>query len=317
MWSDFIASSRDPNIDMASSRKSIYGALVANLLIAITKFIAGGISNSASMFSEGIHSLVDTGNQLLLLLGIKRSKKPADAKHPFGYGRELYFWSFIVSILIFGLGGGLSVYQGISHIIHPEPLGEPTLNYIVLIVSLVFEGISFVIAIREFNVIRGDMHWWKVVVTSKDPSTFLVLFEDAAALLGLLIVLICLLIAHSFGIPWLDGLASLLVGLVLVAVSGILARESRSLLMGESISPETKGKVNVLVGENPHVRGVKEIISTYQSPTEVVLLVMVVFRNDLTTQTLNTAIADIRDTIQKNFKLIRYVFVQPIAETSN
>ncbi|RZK31132.1 MAG: cation diffusion facilitator family transporter, partial [Hymenobacter sp.] len=176
---------------MASSKNSIYAALASNLLIAITKFIAGAISNSAAMIAEGVHSLVDTVNELFLLLGLHRSKKLPDATHPFGYGKELYFWSFIVSIMIFGLGGGISIYQGIAHIIKPEELGDPTINYIVLSLSIVFEGASLMVAIRHFNEVRGTTPWWQAVVKSKDPSSFLVLFEDAAAVAGLFIVMIC------------------------------------------------------------------------------------------------------------------------------
>src|ERR1700712_3857581 len=166
---------------MATAAKkhiSIYGALAANVLIAVTKFIAGAFTGSSSMISEGIHSVVDTANQLLLLYGLKRSKKPADQSRPFGYGKGLYFWSFIVSISIFGLGGGISIYQGIIHIITPVVMHDPVWNYAVLFLSILFEGGSFLIALREFNSVRGDLSIWKAIVKSKDPSNFLVLFED-------------------------------------------------------------------------------------------------------------------------------------------
>ena len=176
---------------MAKTNRSIYSALIANLLIAITKFIAGTFSNSAAMISEGVHSLVDTINEVLLLFGIKQSKKPADARRPFGYGKELYFWSFIVSILIFSLGGAVSIYQGYLHIKEPETIGDPTWNYVVLFLSIIFESISLVIAIKEFNKTRGALSWWEAIKKSKDPASFLVLFEDAAAVMGLIIVLIC------------------------------------------------------------------------------------------------------------------------------
>lgn len=296
---------------MASSKISIYSALAANLLIAVTKFIAGTISKSSSMLAEAIHSLVDTANQLLLLLGISRSKKAPDSNHPFGYGKELYFWSFIVSILIFGLGGGLSIYQGIIHIIHPEELGSPTISYIVLALSIAFEGTSLVIAIKEFNKVKGDLSWWDAIVKSKDPSSFLVLFEDSAAVAGLFIVLICMFLSHRFNLPWLDGLASLLVGLLLVAVSAILARESRSLLMGEGIAPETKVKLTALVERHPAVRQVQHILSTYQSPREVVLMLIVAFKDDLTTTDINLAIDEIRQNVKNEFKLVRFVIIQP------
>ena len=296
---------------MASSNKSIYSALAANLLIAVTKFIAGAFTNSAAMISEGIHSVVDTVNQILLLYGLKRSKKPATPKRPFGYGRELYFYSFIVSILIFGLGGGISIYQGIIHILKPEALGDPLWNYVVLALSIVFEGTSLVIAAREFNATRGEEGWWDAIVRSKDPSSFLVLFEDGAAVLGLLIVMICMFFSHRYHLPQLDGLASLLVGLVLVGVSMILARESRSLLMGESISNLSRQKIIVMTEKDPAVTKVMNIISTYQSPHEVILMLIIAFKDDLDTQEINEAIERVRNAVKEEFKLVRFVIIQP------
>ena len=192
---------------MAKANKSIYSALVANLLIAVTKFIAGAFTNSSSMIAEGIHSTVDTSNQLLLLYGLKRSTKPADQYRPFGYGKELYFWSFIVSIMIFGLGGVLSVSQGITHMRHPEELVDPGWNYAVLALSFVFEGASLWVAIKEFNKTRNGLTWWKAIVKSKDPSGFLVLFEDGAAVMGLIIVFVLMVLSHNLNLPFLDGLA--------------------------------------------------------------------------------------------------------------
>lgn len=296
---------------MASSNKSIYSALAANLLIAVTKFAAGAFSNSAAMISEGIHSLVDTVNQILLLFGLKRSKKPADALRPFGYGRELYFYSFIVSILIFGLGGGISIFQGIIHIISPEPLGNPTWNYVVLALSVVFEGTSLIIAGKEFNQTRAGETWWNAIVKSKDPSTFLVLFEDGAAVLGLFIVMICMFIGHNYDIPQLDGVASLLVGLLLVGVSLILARESRSLLMGEGISESSKKRITEICEKDSSVLKVMRIISTYQSPEDVMLMLIVAFRDDLDTQEINEGIERLRSEIRNEFKLIHFVIIQP------
>ncbi|WP_158799489.1 cation diffusion facilitator family transporter [Pedobacter sp. L105] len=296
---------------MAKSNKSIYAALAANVLIAVTKFTAGAFSNSASMISEGIHSLVDTVNQVLLLFGLRRSRKPADATRPFGYGKELYFYSFIVSILIFGLGGGISIYQGIIHIITPKSLGDPTWNYIVLASSVLFEGTSFVIAAKEFNKIRGHDKWWDAIVRSKDPSSFLVLFEDGAAVIGLLTVIICMFLSHRYNLPQLDGLASLLVGLLLVAASLILARESRSLLMGEGVSKDTRQMITKLVENDPAVLKVINIISTYQSPDEILLVLIVAFREDLDTQDINETIERIRIEIKEKFKLMRFVIIQP------
>jgi len=296
---------------MAKNNKSIYSALAANLLISITKFIAGAISNSASMISEGIHSLVDTANQLLLLYGLKRSHKKPDALRPFGYGKELYFWSFVVSILIFGLGGGLSIYQGIAHIRKPEILGNPTINYWVLGFSFVFEGSSLIIAIKEFNNVRAGLSWWRAIIKSKDPSSFLVLFEDGAAVLGLLIVFVMMYCSHKFNLPYLDGLASVLVGLLLVFVSLILARESRSLLMGEGIAAETQKKIIAMVEQDEMVVKVISVLSDYQSPEEIVLMLIVAFEEGLDTEDITTAIERIRKTIKSEYHLVRFVLIQP------
>ncbi|MDN3547090.1 cation diffusion facilitator family transporter [Mucilaginibacter aquaedulcis] len=296
---------------MASSNKSIYSALAANLLIAITKFVAGFISNSAAMLSEGVHSVVDTANQLLLLLGLHQSKKKPDARHPFGYGKELYFYSFIVSILIFGLGGGVSVYQGISHIIHPDLPGNPTWSYVVLCSSVVFEGTSFIISAKEFNKLRGDQTWWQAITNSKDPSTFLVLFEDGAAVIGLFIVMICLFLGHRYHLDYLDGVASLLVGLLLIGVSVILARESRSLLMGEGIGKQTKARIEEIVEEDADVLKLMHILSTYQSPSEILIMLIVAFKADLNTDEINEAISRIRNRVKDEYNLIHFVIIQP------
>ncbi|MGZ3754984.1 MAG: cation diffusion facilitator family transporter [Mucilaginibacter sp.] len=296
---------------MNASKISIYSALVANLLIAITKFIAGSISNSAAMIAEGVHSLVDTVNELLLLLGLGLSKRKPDQYHPLGYGRELYFWSFVVSILIFGLGGGLSIYQGIAHMIEPIKLGDPKWSYFVLIMSVLFEGSSLVIAAKQFNKLRAGQSWWKAIIRSKDPSTFLVLFEDGAAVAGLFIVAICLYLSHHFNKPYLDGLASLLVGLILIFVSLILARESRSLLMGEGMRTESKLRITKIVEEDKAVLKLMHLLSTYQAPDEILLMLIVAFKPNLDTAEINDSIDRIRDKIKSEFKLVRFVIMQP------
>ncbi|MDR6733355.1 cation diffusion facilitator family transporter [Sphingobacterium sp. 2149] len=296
---------------MNNNKKSIYSALVANLLIALTKFLAGSFTNSSSMISEGIHSTVDTVNQILILYGLKRSKKAPDQSHPFGYGKELYFWSFVVSILIFGLGGALSIYQGVIHIRNPELMKNPFWNYVVLILSLIFEGTSFIIAMKEFNKTRNGMGWWKAMIKSKDPSSFLVVFEDGAAVAGLITVMILMALSHALQIPELDGLASIIVGLLLVFVSFILARESRSLLMGEGIASETRTEIARLVEQDVCVIKTKNILSTYQSPEDVVLMLIIDFKDHLDTEDITEAINRIRTTIKTKFKFIHYVIIQP------
>jgi cation diffusion facilitator family transporter len=295
------------------NNKSIYAALAANLLIAITKFVAGSITRSAAMISEGIHSVVDTLNQVLLLYGLRQSRKPPDHQHPFGYGKELYFWSFIVSILIFSLGGGLSIYHGIRFLLNPVEPGNPTVNYIVLGASLVFEGISFGIALKEFNQTREGMGWWKAIIVSKDPSSFLVLFEDAAAVMGLLIVLVLIMIGHYFDIPEMDGIASIAVGALLVAVSMVLGRESRSLLMGEGMPPDTQKKIKSLAEGDMSVLKVNNVMSTYQSPEEVVLMLIITFKADLDTEDISKAITRIRSDIKREFERVEFVIIQPHA----
>lgn len=296
---------------MASSNKSIYSALAANLLIALTKFIAGFFSNSAAMIAEGVHSVVDTANQVLLLFGLRQSRKKPDATHPFGYGKELYFYSFIVSILIFGLGGGVSMFQGIYHIIHPDVLGVPKWNYIVLGISVIFEGSSLVIAAKEFNKLRGDNTWWQAITKSKDPSTFLVLFEDSAAVIGLFIVAICMYLGHTYHINYMDGLASLLVGILLICVSLILARESRSLLMGEGIGSTTKKRITEIVEQDQDVLKLMHILSTYQSPSEIVLMLIIAFKKNLDTAGINEAISRVRNIVKDEYNLVHFVIIQP------
>jgi cation diffusion facilitator family transporter len=296
---------------MSKNNKSIYSALIANLLIAITKFVAGAFTGSSSMISEGIHSVVDTMNQVLLLYGLKVSRRPPDRTHPLGYGRELYFWSFIVSILIFSLGGGLSIYHGIHFIQDPTELGDPTWNYVVLGLSLVFEMISFGVAIKEFNVIRGSMGWWKAIITSKDPASFLVLCEDAAAVLGLVIVGVFMVLSHALDMPVLDGVASISVGALLVGVSFILGRESRSLLMGEGISQELGEKIRDLASKDEAVLRVEKVLSTYQSPEEIVLMLIITFQPELKTPDISDAVGRIRRNVKEEFAHVEFVIIQP------
>lgn len=296
---------------MAKSYKAIYGALVANILIAITKFIAGFITRSSSMIAEGVHSSVDTLNEVFLLYGIKRSRRPPDLQRPFGYGRELYFWSFVVSLMIFGLGGGISLYQGVLHIIHPVPMRKPVYNYVVLALSMLFEGASLAIAMKEFGKTKGDQSWWRAIVNSKDPSSFLVLLEDGAAVLGLLVVLFFTIAEEQLHAPFLDGVATCIVGLVLVAVSLVLARESRSLLMGEGVSSFSRSQIVKIAERDPAVEKVLHVLSSYQSPDEVLLMLIIAFKKDLETAEIIDAIERIRDNVQKQFKLIRFIIVQP------
>ena len=211
----------------------LFGALAANLGIAIAKFVAASITGSSSMLSEGFHSVVDSLNQVLLLYGGHRANRPPDHQHPFGYGRELYFWAFVVAILIFAVGAGISIYEGYVHYTSPEELTDPTINYVVLGVAALMEGTSWTIAVREFASSKGEGSWWEEIKRSKDPSVFVVLFEDSAALAGLLVAALGVWASHAFNMPELDGVASMVIGVILAAVAITLAREAKGLLIGE------------------------------------------------------------------------------------
>lgn len=222
---------------MTSSKLALYGAIGANVAIAVTKLLVAGITGSSAMLSEGIHSSVDTFNGVLLLVGIRLSQRPATPEHPFGHGKELYFWSLIVAVLIFGLGGGVSFYEGVQHIRRPQALHDPTWNFVVLGMAAIFEGISFTIALRQFLRQAGTTPFWEAIDQSKDPTTYTVLAEDSAALLGLLIAAVGIGLSHRFDMPVLDGVASLLIGLLLAVVATFLTWQSRDLLIGEGIRP--------------------------------------------------------------------------------
>ena len=301
---------------MAASKLPLYTALGANLAIAVTKFIAAGVTGSSAMLSEGIHSVVDTLNEILLLYGIKRSQKPADAKRPFGYGKELYFWAFIVSILIFGIGGGISFYEGITHILHPELIKDPHWNYIVLAIAFVFDGISFITAQREFTRQRGSTPFWQAVRHSKDPSTFVVWFEDAADLLGLTVAFLGVFLGHYFQNPYFDGAASILIGGILTFISLVLARESRSLLMGETVDPHILQQVTALTEAHPTVHRVNHHLSMFMAPEEIILVLLVAFKEEVksaeVTQAIQ-AIQAIRISIQERFPAMKQIFIEPEA----
>lgn len=260
-----------------TSKLPIYGALGANFLIAVMKFVAAFFTGSSAMLSEGIHSTVDSANQLLLLLGISRSQKPADDTHPFGYGKEIYFWTLIVAVLIFGLGGGMSIYEGISHVLNPGELKDPTWNYWVLIGAIVFEGASFVIAIRHFNKARGNTPIFKALGDSKDPTLFAVIYEDAAALLGLIIALAGVYLSHALQNPMIDGISSIIIGLVLAVVAIIMVIESRHLLVGESANPDLVQSVHKMVKDYPHVENAHPPLTMQLAPHEVLMVLNVHF----------------------------------------
>lgn len=297
---------------MASKNIAVYSALFANLAIAVTKFIAAAVTGSSAMVSEGIHSVVDTGNEILLLLGIHKSKRPPDENRPFGYGKDLYFWSFIVSLLIFGVGAGISFYEGISHLQHPTVVKDPFWNYIVLAFALVFDGTSFVIALRQFNKERGTTTFWKAVKQSKDPTNFVVLFEDAADVLGLIVAFTGVWLGHYLNNPYFDGIASIIIGVILTGVSAVLAKESYSLLMGETASPKVLEHVMQLANGEQNIIRVEHPLSMFLGPEEIVLVLYAVFPNDLTTREINSTIERIKKKIIDEYPFFKRIIIQPL-----
>jgi cation diffusion facilitator family transporter len=294
---------------MASSKLPIYSALAANFLIAATKFVAAGFSGSAAMASEGIHSLVDTANEILLLVGIQQSKRPADEKRPFGYGKELYFWAFIVSVLIFAVGGGISFYEGVAHLRHPHKMEDPFWNYIVLAIAFALDGISFVLAIREFNKQRGSTPFWEAVKVSKDPSTFVVLFEDAADVLGLVVAFLGIYLGHLYNNPYFDSIASIIIGIMLTSISVVLANESRSLLMGETLSKAALDRI-VNLCNAPQVVSVQRPKSMYMGPDEVILVISIEFVPNLNAEVMHALMNKIKADVKQEFPEVQRIFIE-------
>ncbi|MEM7304358.1 MAG: cation diffusion facilitator family transporter, partial [Pseudomonadota bacterium] len=251
---------------MSSSKKVIYAALIGNSAIAVAKFVMAAITGSAAMFSEGIHSLVDTGNQILLLLGLKRSRRPADPQFPFGYGKEVYFWSFVVALLIFAGGAGLSIFKGVQHILHPEEITSPYLNYIVLGIAIVIEASVFIVAVREFNSYRGSQGFLEAIHKGKDPAMFVVLLEDSAAILGLLAAMAGIAISQLTGNYVFDGIASVIIGLILAMVAVLLAYETKGLLIGESANKEVVEGIHSIVKQTCGVDRVNEVLTLHMGP---------------------------------------------------
>jgi cation diffusion facilitator family transporter len=301
-----------PDSAKSSSKFAIIAALGANLAIATIKFVAAWFTGSSAMLAEAIHSVVDTANEWLLLLGLRRSQQPADAGRPFGYGRELYFWSFIVAVFIFAIGGGLSLYEGIEHIRHPTPMHKPTWNYVVLGLAFCFDGASFLVARRAFNAQRGSQSFWSAFRASKDPSTFVVLFEDASDLLGLVIAFLGVLLSHQLNMPVLDGVASLLIGLLLLVVAGLLLRETKSLLLGEPASAELLRQIAELVQAEAVIVRTAPPLSSYLSAHELLVVLNVEFDAALPAAQLTETVERLCAAIQTAHPDVKHVFVQPI-----
>jgi len=293
-----------------SSVKAILAALVGNSLIAVTKFIAASYTGSSAMFSEAVHSVVDSGNQLLLLYGVKRSKRPADSKHPFGYGKELYFWSFVVAILIFSLGSAISFYEGFHKLHSPEPVSNPMINFIVLGFAVIFESWTCWVAATEFKKSKGDRGWVEAIRRSKDPALFTVLFEDTAALLGLFVALIALTLSEHLNLPVLDSVASLIISFILAVTAGLLAFECKGLLTGEGASEEVVTGIKQIIDESQGIKHVNEVLTLHLGPEDVLLNVSLDFEDDLSSGEVEEAISTLESRIKQMFPEIRRVFIE-------
>jgi cation diffusion facilitator family transporter len=295
----------------SGSLKVIYAAILANLGIAVSKFIVAAITGSAAMLAEGIHSAVDTGNELLLLIGERNSAKPADAKHPFGYGKELYFWALIVALSVFSLGGGLSIYHGIEALRHPEPLQDPTWNYVVLGVSALFEGYSWNVSRKALNKLRKPgTSLWQTVHASKDASVFTVFIEDSAALIGLLIAALGIALGHYFDNVYFDPAASVLIGLLLVGAAFTLARETGGLLVGESIGPDATRKVREIFEKDPAIDSVSTLQSMQLGPDEALLTAAVQFRRGMRIDEVEDAIERLEKAVMARYPAIRHIYFE-------
>ena len=294
----------------SSSKLAIYGAIAANVAIAISKFVAAYFTGSSAMLSEGIHSLVDSGNGALILYGVRQAEKPADRRHPFGRSKELYFWALIVAILVFSVGGGMSFYEGIEHIRNPSPLSDPTWNYWVLGLSMLFEGISCFLAFKAFNADRGEMGFWETLRRSKDPSVFAILLEDLAALLGLVFALTGVYVGHLLNNPYLDGAASIAIGVLLVGVALFLIYKTKRLLVGTGVDDETVDAIEALVRAQPNVEQVGLPLTSYLGPADVVLALDVEFAHHLTSKEIELAIDKLQDDIRAKYPEMKRIFIE-------
>jgi cation diffusion facilitator family transporter len=294
----------------AESGRAIYAAIAANVAIAASKFVAAAFTGSAAMVAEGVHSLVDTGNGALLLLGRRLSRKPADAAHPFGYGKELYFWTLIVAIEIFGIGGGVSIYEGILHLWHPVRFENPIWNYAVLGFAFVAEGISFMVATKAFLAEKGELSVWRAVRDSKDPTTFAVLFEDGAAMLGLVAAFVGVFLADRLDNPYFDAGASIVIGLILATVAVLLAYESKGLLVGEAVDPDMLRDIRRLTQSEPGVLSVGRAMTMHFGPDTILLAMDVRFRPDIPASEVERTVDRVEKKIRDRHPEVKHIFIE-------
>jgi len=295
---------------MHGSKRVIYAALFGNLLIAVTKFGAAFVTGSSAMLSEAVHSLVDTGNQGLLLYGLRRAQQPPDDAHPYGYGMELYFWTFVVAILIFGLGAGVSVYEGVQKLLHPHPITNPAISYIVLSFALLFEAAAWTVAFREFRKVKGTGGYLDAVRRSKDPTLFTVLFEDSAAMAGLVFAFAGILAGQLLDMPELDGIAAICIGVILTIVAGLLAYKAKRLLIGESATSSVIQGIKEIVREESGILNLNELLTMHFGPKDVLLNLSLDFADVLTSRQIEESISRMEGRIKSAFPEITRVFIE-------
>jgi cation diffusion facilitator family transporter len=295
-----------------ASTRTLVVALLANLGIAVSKFVAAAITGSSAMLTEGVHSVVDSTNQLLMMWGRRAAKRPPDRLHPFGYGRELYFWSFVVAVLVFSLGAGVSVYEGVLHILHPEPAVSPLIAYAVLLIAFLLEGWSTVEAYRDFKKAKGPLGWFEAIRRSKDPPAFIVLLENGAAIAGIIAAAIGLLASQITGDPFFDGAASVVIGIILGFTAALLAYESKGLLIGEAADPELVRNLRDLACTMPGVVGVGYVLTSHSSPDQITVMMNVDFDDAILARQVEQVVCRIEQEAQERWPHVRRLFVRPM-----
>ncbi len=303
---------------MASgSKKVIYAAAIGNSGIAVTKFIAAAMTHSGAMLAEAIHSVVDTMNQLLLLWGIRQSNKPANKDFPLGYGKEVYFWSFVVALLVFAVGAGVSLYHGVKRILHPHPIENVNVSYIVLIIAMAFESWAWWLAFVAFREAKGDRGYIEAARAGKDPTLFVVLLEDSAALSGLIVAFIGTLLGHITGIVYFDGAATMVIGLILTLVACFLAWETKSLLIGESADPEVDEKIRKIIADDDRIESVNELITVQMGPEHVLVNLSLDFAQSLSSSNVEDTINEYNMKIRSAIPTVRRVFIEAESYTAH
>jgi len=293
------------------NNRTLWLAFAANLGIAVAKFGAAAVTGSSAMLTEGVHSVVDSSNQLLLLWGRKASRRPPDQYHPFGYGREIYFWSFVVAVLVFALGAGVSIYEGIIHIAEPEPAVSPIIAYGVLLIAFLLEGGSTWEAFKEFKVAKGKLSWIAAVQRSKDPPGFIVLLENGAAMIGIVAAAVGLGVSQWTGDPRYDGMASIVIGAILALTAALLAYESKALLIGEAADPELVAAIHQMVQDREGVTAVGEILTVHSAPDQITAMLSVDFEDQISARDVERLVCDIEKECEERYPIVRRLFIRP------